>query len=531
MTLLTSARRPWVIPTVLLALALLSAGAAPSTESQPEAQPDLAGWWHAQVTHNRQQTSVFLHLLEASDGKQAARLTLPAIGLREVGVGELHRDDEGIRIGSWALSYDRERQVLVGTLPSSLVPVYQIPLELRRSAPPPEPAEESWSYPEPSPAWTYQADGPVWAGLTYDAESGLLFVATDRGQVTALAGDTGREVWSMEVEGGVRAAPSVAGDHLYVSCEDGSLYKLAKATGRPLWQTRIGSGGEPRREPPDPASRWDFYGSSAAVAGDRLFVGRRDGSLYALDTETGRVQWSFHTGDLITGTPAVSGDRLFCGSFDGQVYALSASDGALLWQHDTEGAVTSDLVVAGERVLAGSRSYDLLALDVADGHPHWKLYYWFSWVESSPAVQDEVAYVGSSDTLKLFALRLGNGEPLWERGVPGWAWARPAVAAGNVYLGTVGSESYMAPRAGSFLAADRRTGEIRWLFPARPPAEAGIWGFAASPAAGPGQVYAADLTGRVFAFATAPGRAPTPPPAPASPPPPPPAPPPGHPGT
>lgn len=55
-------------------------------------------------------------------------------------------------------------------------------------------------------------------------------------------------------------------------------------------------------------------------------------------------------------------------------------------------------------MIVGSRSYDLLALDGKTGATVWNRYVWFSWVESPVAVREAMAYVGSSDAAKLYAL-------------------------------------------------------------------------------------------------------------------------------
>jgi outer membrane protein assembly factor BamB len=83
--------------------------------------------------------------------------------------------------------------------------------------------------------------------------------------------------------------------------------------------------------------------------------------------------------------------------------------------------------------------------------------------------------------------------------LPGWSWARPAVAGGGVFTGTVGSVTYVGARAGTFVAVDRASGKIRWLYPAPAPEE-GQWGFGASAAATEDLVFAADLGGRIYAF-------------------------------
>jgi len=66
-----------------------------------------------------------------------------------------------------------------------------------------------------------------------------------------------------------------------------------------------------------------YFGSSA------------DDKLYALDTSTGAVRWSFFTGGPIRCAPAVSDGKVYCGSDDGYVYCLTASDGVLQWKYNS----------------------------------------------------------------------------------------------------------------------------------------------------------------------------------------------------
>ena len=56
------------------------------------------------------------------------------------------------------------------------------------------------------------------------------------------------------------------------------------------------------------------------------------GPVVALDTETGREEWTFITDGPVRFAPAVWQDRLFIVSDDGYLYCLAAGDGELLWK-------------------------------------------------------------------------------------------------------------------------------------------------------------------------------------------------------
>lgn len=478
--------------------ASLLVGSPALAEDVPLATADVAGWWGGDAEHAGERRRIVIELAEG-EGGTVARLSIPAIGVRDAPVGPWQVEGRSVRIGrSFVLSLEGDE--LTGALPAALVPVHRIPVVLRRLPGPeraPEPTAPA-APPGPVPAWTAELGAPVWGGLARDAAHRLVLASTDAGRVFALAERTGRVVWTAEAEGAIRARPTVDGGRVYVPTDGGYLYALDARSGRRLWRAAIGQGSRPRGTAGGGDDRYERYASSAVVAGGRVYVGSRDGNLYALDAATGRVLWRAAGGDVISGAPAVAGGAVVFGSYDGHVRAVAARDGKLRWDVDTRGAVVSDVVAAGGNVLVGTRSYELWAIDAASGAEDWRRYVWFSWIESPPAVRGGVAYHGTSDALRVFAVAL-DGRRIWEAEVPGWSWARPAVTESTVFVATVGSDSQVSPRQGALLALDRRSGAVRWSVPAaRPPA--GEWGFAAGPVVAGGRVIAADLAGRVLAF-------------------------------
>ena len=81
--------------------------------------------------------------------------------------------------------------------------------------------------------------------------------------------------------------------------------------------------------------RWSLADKSVATcpvsAGGLVFVGRADGRVQALDTDTGAVRWEYATAGRIVASPAVWDNRLYVGSGDGRVYCLEAATGRPLW--------------------------------------------------------------------------------------------------------------------------------------------------------------------------------------------------------
>jgi outer membrane protein assembly factor BamB len=492
------------VPRIIAGLALIAAVTPAAAQDTVEFK-DIAGWWSADPVWGGESSRLALHFLE-KDGKQAAHLSIVAIGGYDISLGEVvisgnTVDSKGL---AFPLTWNPATKTLGGHIPAEAAPVYDIPIEFKRSEPLAKPPPKEWKAPRPRVVWSVETGGaPVWAGIERDSATGLLFVGNENGTLSALTRD-GKVSWKLETGKPIRGQPRVLGKDVYVASDSGYLYKVRRDTGAEVWRARIDTGAPARIPPNQPNTRWDRYGSSVASNGKQLFYASRDKNLYALDLKTGRELWRVQAGDLMTATPALYEDSVICAAFDGKVQAVSARDGKPRWTYDAKLAVPGDLVVSGDRLLVGSRSYDLIALDARSGRELWKRYYWFSWIESPPVVRDGMVYTGSSDATNVYAINLADGTFKWKTSVPGWSWQRPVVTEDLVIAGTAGAGAFPASRNGSLVAIDRASRAIKWIH-LDPPGEEIVkakkgWGFGASPVVGDGVVYAADLNGKVYAF-------------------------------
>jgi outer membrane protein assembly factor BamB/serine/threonine protein kinase len=223
---------------------------------------------------------------------------------------------------------------------------------------------------------------------------------------------------SFQTGGAIVSSPAVANGTVYVGSYDGSLYALDAQTGRKLWSFLTGS---------------HIY-SSPAVANGVVYVGSDDYSLYALDAKTGSKLWSFQTGDHIHSSPAVANAVVYVGSDDYSLYALDAKTGRMLWSFQTGWHIKSSPAVANGVVYFGSYDYSLYALDAKTGSNLWSFQTGGS-IYSSPAVVNGVVYVGSSDH-SLYALDAQTGRKLWSFQTGNLIESSPAVANGVVYVGS-----------------------------------------------------------------------------------------------
>lgn len=85
---------------------------------------------------------------------------------------------------------------------------------------------------------------------------------------------------------------------------------------KPMWQVKL---------PANP--------SAMICVGNNLFVCDVDThTLYSIDADVGKVNWTFTTGGRIDSPPVYYKGMVLFGSYDGWIYCLRASDGVLAWR-------------------------------------------------------------------------------------------------------------------------------------------------------------------------------------------------------
>jgi outer membrane protein assembly factor BamB/HEAT repeat protein len=190
---------------------------------------------------------------------------------------------------------------------------------------------------------------------------------------------------------------------------------------------------------------------SPVVADGVVFVGSRDGNLYAVDAKRGVEQWRLRTADRIESTPAVGPQAVFIGSHDGKLYAAAKDSGRRLWQRDLNSPVRSSVTLANGRLFVGNRDGRVVALRPDSGELLWQAQT-HGEVSSVPAASNGTLVVGSWDG-GIYAHATETGEALWVRQTEGPVASTPAVEGKVVYSGSDDGHLY---------ALNLRDGEIYW---------------------------------------------------------------------
>lgn len=211
--------------------------------------------------------------------------------------------------------------------------------------------------------------------------------------------------------------------------------------------------------------------SLPAVTEQVVYVGSEDGTVFALDRESGCVHWTFQaasevrSGISIVENAEGTAETLIFGDFDGSVYTLLAATGELVWSRDVsdhpDTTLTGSVVVDGDRLIVPMSSTEILSAYSPD-------------------------YSCCTFRGGVLALSAATGEELWRmyttteptkrkpssRGVQQWGpsgapvWSAPTIdnKRGLVYFGT--GENYSSPAndmSDAIIAVRRETGAVVWV--------------------------------------------------------------------
>lgn len=164
--------------------------------------------------------------------------------------------------------------------------------------------------------------------------------------------------WTTMLPAGIQTSPAMSnGSPVFVGADDGTLFALHPYNGAVIWSY---------------ATEFPIM-SSPTLYQDTVIFGSNSSCVTCLRQTSGVFLWKYCTGDAVVSTPVVdSQGTIYIGSTDHYVYAIKW-DGTMLWQTKTAGSVSSTarLDEAAGVVYIGSDDYLLYALQMSTGTQVW----------------------------------------------------------------------------------------------------------------------------------------------------------------
>lgn len=212
-----------------------------------------------------------------------------------------------------------------------------------------------------------------------------------------------------------------------------------------------------------PVLQWTFKSgaavkSSAAVVGDRVFIGSTDSNLYCLSLTNGKPIWSFKSDGPIESSPLVLDGRVFFGTANTNVYALDATHGKALWSYGLEDKILSspNWVTAtngAKHILVGGYDFKLYSFDAATGKTNWTVETG-NYINGTPAVGDGMTAFGGCDAI-VHVVNVLKGDKIKEIEAGAYIAASGALVGGILYVGHYEN---------ALIAVNLKEGKIIWTY-------------------------------------------------------------------
>ncbi|MCP4714584.1 MAG: PQQ-like beta-propeller repeat protein, partial [Deltaproteobacteria bacterium] len=174
---------------------------------------------------------------------------------------------------------------------------------------------------------------------------------------------------------------------------------------------------------------------------------RNTGKTANFGTTVGKLKWKFVTGAAVTSSPALdSNGILYIGSADNNFYAINAETGAIEWKYTTGGAIefSSPAIDINGVVYIGSNdgylyAFDTTTIDSLDPQPKWKYSYStppLGAISSPPTIDESGNILFASNDGYLYSITT-SGTFNWRERIEA-SWSCPALDTdlNRVYIGS-----------------------------------------------------------------------------------------------
>lgn len=260
--------------------------------------------------------------------------------------------------------------------------------------------------------WRYHTGGPITPVV---ARGGTAYFGSWDKHVYAVDLWNSEEKWRFRLTHTLASPPVIADEFLF--CAAGNqLSCLHSQTGRNVWTLPVFGG----------------VSSGLAVSDGTVGFKTNQSVLYGVDTETGAEKWSFQDHDVRGETfSPVAGKGIVCfPSLHGTLVAYDIKTGIGKWRNYSTGLRFVDPILCGGTIFDQFDTYLIAAMDVDTGLTKWE-HRTDTWVRRLIFAEGIVYALGGSGLV--FALDAGSGTELWTQRIAQGGIHDLVVCEGAIY--------------------------------------------------------------------------------------------------
>jgi outer membrane protein assembly factor BamB len=245
--------------------------------------------------------------------------------------------------------------------------------------------------------------------------------------------------WSVTFGAALAAPAGFDQARAYVALKDGSVTAIDLETGAERWKVELAT-------------------SFAPETGDGFVFVAAGEDVVALIDRSGEIGWKANVGGPIAASPFFDAGALIVTKADGEVLALRATHGSVVWRRSFGAPLAVAPSVGGERLYVALNDSRVLAVNPETGEPAWT--YTVTDAATGVLALDDQVVIGTRGNAgrraRVYSLKSDSGNLRWTWQVGGDVMG-PAVADEK--------HIYFAALDNVLRAVDRNNGNLRWTAP------------------------------------------------------------------
>ena len=255
--------------------------------------------------------------------------------------------------------------------------------------------------------WEHSTIGEMYSAPAV-GKNGTVYIGTDAGYMFGLDSNSGEELMRFKATDGIFSSPAIANDGTVYVASENNLHAVNGLTGKEKWSFKTDVFNS-------------FQSSEIAVDFDgSVYIGTTDyntiqNKIYAIRGESGLKKWESTVEGTVNASPVIGpGGIIYIGTRQGLLYALDANTGEKIWTFSTGGIVSAAVVGVNGTVYVGSTDSKIYAIDGNSGVKKWE-FITSGDIKSSPALGDNGLLVFASHD-KLYSIQtdsMGLADSSW----------------------------------------------------------------------------------------------------------------------
>ena len=252
--------------------------------------------------------------------------------------------------------------------------------------------------------WKFTAQNIVHSSpAVYDE---MLYFGCWDSKLYALNATTGEEIWNFTTGidtqdhfmEGIQSSPSVIDTIVLIGSRDANIYGIHAKTGKKIWSKSFNGSWMP---------------SSFAILGNTLYTGSSDaGGFFSMNVFDGKINYTVKTNMYTFSTPAIANGTAFIGAMNGSLFAIDINSGKIKCKFDTDGRTKNPLnAMNPDGTLNEAAFVDINVSDYNINKEYPLRVETAGSILSTPVIDNNTVYFGSTDSTFYAVFDDGNCKP------------------------------------------------------------------------------------------------------------------------